>query len=183
MRAEKDNVVSVIYELRKGSSDGEIIESLDGNNPLTFLFGSGGLLPRFEEHLDGMKAGDHFEFLLNSSDAYGPVIENMVVHVPKHIFEIDGKLDNNLLQTGNVVPMMNAEGKRLNGKILKIEDEVVEMDFNHPMAGQDLYFTGKLIEIRKASDKELEHGHTHGGCSNCSDGHCGDDDHDCHSGH
>lgn len=161
MKVEKDNVVSIVYELRAGSKEGEVVETLTEENPLTFLFGSGGLLPKFEENLDGLSSGDSFEFLLNSEDAYGPVMENAVVHVPKTVFEVEGKIDEELMQVGNTVPMMDAEGRRLNGKVIAVEGEAVKMDFNHPMAGTDLHFKGQVTDIRNATDDELAHGHAH----------------------
>jgi len=167
MIAEKNSVVSIVYELRSGSQEGEIVEALTPENPLTFIFGTGGLLPKFEENLTGLTSGDNFEFLLNSEDAYGPVVESAVVHVPKNIFEVDGKTDENLLKVGNMVPMMDAEGRRMNGKIVTIEAEAVQMDFNHPMAGNDLFFKGEVTDVREATEEELSHGHTHG------DGGCG----------
>jgi len=173
MIAEKDNVVSVVYELREGSREGEVVEALAPDHPLTFLFGSGGLLPKFEENLNGLSKGDSFEFLLNSEDAYGPVVENALVHVPLSIFEIDGKIDESLLKVGTTVPMMDAEGRRLNGKVLAVEGDAVKMDFNHPMAGRDLHFSGRVTDIRNATEEELAHGHVHGkdshGCGSCGD--------------
>lgn len=174
MKIEKDSVVSIVYELRSGSKEGDVVESLEESNPLTFLFGSGGLLPKFEENLNGLNPGDTFEFLLNSEEGYGPVVENAIVHVPKSVFEVEGTIDENMLQVGNVVPMMDAEGRRLNGSILEIQEEVVQMDFNHPMAGHDLYFTGKVTEIREATEEELSHGHVHGQGSHCNDDNCGE---------
>ena len=167
MIADKSSAVSIVYELRSGSQEGEIVEALTPENPLTFIFGTGGLLPKFEENLSGLTSGDNFEFLLNSEDAYGPVVESAVVHVPKNIFEVDGKIDENMLKVGNMVPMMDAEGRRMNGKILTIDAEAVQMDFNHPMAGNDLFFKGEVTEVREATEEELNHGHTHG------DGGCG----------
>jgi FKBP-type peptidyl-prolyl cis-trans isomerase SlyD len=178
MIAEKNNVVSIVYELRSGSSEGEVVESLNNDNPLTFLFGTGGLLPKFEENLSGLTSGDDFEFLLRSEDAYGPVVENAIVHVPKSVFEIDGKIDESLMQIGNTVPMMDAEGRRLNGKVMAIEAEAVQMDFNHPMAGNDLYFKGQVTDVRSATEEELSHGHVHAaggcGCGSHEGGSCDD---------
>jgi FKBP-type peptidyl-prolyl cis-trans isomerase SlyD len=180
MIAEKNNIVSIVYELRSGSQEGEVVEALTPENPLTFLFGTGGLLPKFEENLSGLTSGDNFEFLLNTEDAYGPVVESAVVHVPKSIFEVDGKMDENLLKVGNMVPMMDAEGRRMNGKILTIDEEAVQMDFNHPMAGNDLFFKGQVAEVREATEEELTHGHVHGEGGGCGcgsgegDGSCGD---------
>jgi FKBP-type peptidyl-prolyl cis-trans isomerase SlyD len=177
MIAEKDNVVSIIYELRSGSKEGDVVEALTVDNPLTFLFGTGGLLPKFEENLSGLNAGDSFEFLLHSEDAYGPVVESAIVHVPKTVFEVDGKIDESLMQIGNNVPMMDSEGRRLNGKVIAIVGDAVEMDFNHPMAGTDLFFKGKVTDIRNATDEELAHGHVHGnqGCNTCNDSSSCDD--------
>jgi len=182
MEIAKDRVVSIIYELRKGSATGEVVESLSDDNPLTFLFGSGGLLPKFEEQLEGLNEGDPFQFLMNSEDAYGPVVESAVVPVPKQIFVIDGQIDDNILQIGNMIPMMDGEGRRLNGVVKDIQEEVVIMDFNHPMAGSDLHFTGKVTEIREASEEELSHGHVHGNhdCDSCNCDHDHDHDHGHH---
>ena len=182
MIAEKNNVVSIVYELRSGSKEGDVVESLTSENPLTFLYGTGGLLPKFEEHLSGLTSGDNFEFLLNSEDAYGPVVENAIVHVPQSVFEVDGKIDENLMKIGTMVPMMDAEGRRLNGKVVALEGDAVKMDFNHPMAGNDLYFKGEVTEVRTATEEELAHGHIHaaGGCGcgsqegSCNDGSCDD---------
>jgi len=166
MIAEKNNVISIVYELRSGSPEGEVVEALNNDSPLTFLFGTGGLLPKFEEKLSGLTSGDGFEFLLRSEDAYGPVVENAIVHVPKSVFEIDGKIDETLMAVGNTVPMMDAEGRRLNGMVIAVEAEAVQMDFNHPMAGNDLHFKGQVTEVRTATEEELSHGHIHaaGGC-------------------
>jgi len=181
MIADKNRVISIVYELRSGYKDGEVVESLNSSNPLTFLFGTGGLLPKFEEKLTGLSSGDNFEFLLRSEDAYGPVVENAIVNVPQTVFEVDGKLDENLMKVGNMVPMMDTEGRRLNGKVIAIEGDAVQMDFNHPMAGNDLYFKGEVTDIRTATEEELSHGHIHGsgnGCGSgegsCNDGSCDD---------
>lgn len=179
MIADKNNVISIVYELRSGSKDGEVVESLNSSNPLTFLFGTGGLLPKFEEKLTGLSSGDNFEFLLRSEDAYGPVVENAIVNVPQTVFEVDGKLDENLMKVGNMVPMMDAEGRRLNGQVIAIEGDAVQMDFNHPMAGNDLYFKGEVTDIRTATEEELSHGHIHGSGNGCG---CGSDDGSCNDG-
>jgi FKBP-type peptidyl-prolyl cis-trans isomerase SlyD len=184
MIAEKNNVVSIVYELRSGSKEGEVVESLKDENPLTFLFGTGGLLPKFEENLSGMTNGDNFEFQLGLEDAYGPIVENAIVLVPQTVFEVDGKIDESLLQVGSTVPMMDSEGRRLNGVVLAIEGDAVKMDFNHPMAGNDLFFKGHVTDVRSATDEELTHGHVHaaGGCGcggsesgECSSDNCEDD--------
>ena len=182
MIAEKNKVVSIVYELRSGSKEGEVVESLNDESPLTFLFGTGGLLPKFEENLSGLGSGDSFEFELGLEDAYGPVVENAIVHVPQSVFEVDGQIDESLLQIGSMVPKMDSEGRRLNGKVIALEGDAVKMDFNHPMAGSDLYFKGQVTDVRSATDEELTHGHVHGaaaggsGCGGSESGECNSDD-------
>ncbi len=178
MEAAANRVVSIIYELRRNDQNGEIVETLGKENPMTFLLGSGNLLPKFEEKLLGLKSGQSFKFVLSSEDAYGPVQETAVVDVPLSIFEVDGKTDTNLLQIGNVIPMMDREGRRLNGIVKIINTETVTMDFNHPMAGLSLHFNGEITEIREATEEELEHGHLHQSCGcsgGCGDGSCSSD--------
>jgi FKBP-type peptidyl-prolyl cis-trans isomerase SlyD len=172
-------VVSLVYELRKDSQQGEVIEVVTAENPLTYIAGSGNLLPRFEAQLNGLKTGDRFGFLLEASDAYGEVNAQAIVDVPLEVFMVDGALDEELVQVGNTIPMRDQEGRRLNGIVKEVGTEAVKMDFNHPLAGDNLFFSGSVTEIREATEEELAHGHVHGqGHSHshdeeCSDGECG----------
>ena len=174
MEAKANRVVSIIYELRKDNANGEVVEILEKERPLTFIVGMGNLLPKFEAHLLGKKIGESFTISLSSEDAYGPVLESSVIDIPTDIFKIDGVIDSTLLQLGNIVPMMDREGRRLNGLVKKIGDENVTMDFNHPMAGTNLYFKGEVTDVREANHDELQHGHIHSesGCGDCNDGNC-----------
>ena len=174
MLVSDKKVVSLIYELRKDAKEGEVVEALTEDQPLVFLFGSGNLLPKFEENLSGLKMGDEFEFSLKSEDAYGDVQTTAIVDIPRSVFEVDGKEDPNLLKVGNMIPMLDREGNRLNGMVKEIHDESVKMDFNHPMAGLDLYFSGKITAIREPNEDELQHGHVHssGSCEGCEDENC-----------
>ncbi len=161
MEVMRDNVISLTYELRLDGKEGQVIETVDQKNPLVFLYGSGNLLPKFEENISGLSVGENFDFELKNRDAYGEPTDEAIVGVPISAFEVEGKVDEKLLQTGNMVPMVDQNGRRLNGKVVEIGDEVVTMDFNHPLAGNDLYFSGTITDIREATDSELEHGHVH----------------------
>jgi FKBP-type peptidyl-prolyl cis-trans isomerase SlyD len=178
MIISENKVISIIYQLRKDNAEGEIVEELSNDNPLTFMFGRGNLLPKFEENLNGLKKGDSFQFHLESEEAYGAVLENAVVDVPIDIFKVNGEIDYNLLQTGNTIPMMDNEGRRLNGIVRDLGEDAVKMDFNHPMAGTDLFFKGEVTAIREANEDELAHGHIHSehSCQGCEKD-------DCHSKH
>jgi FKBP-type peptidyl-prolyl cis-trans isomerase SlyD len=177
MTIKKDKVVSIIYDLRIDSPEGEIVESLNQDKPLTFLYGSGNLLPKFEENISGLKLGDSFDFDLAVTDAYGEVNETAIVDVPISAFEIDGKLDEDLVKLGNTIPMRDNAGNRLNGVVKEISSENVKMDFNHPLAGNHLYFKGQVTEVREATEEELSHGHVHSGCG-CGSGGCGSHSHE-----
>lgn len=186
MTVRKDKVVSLVYELRLDAANGEVVESLTEDRPLQFLYGSGNLLPKFEANIDGLKIGDSFDFDLTAVDAYGEINADAIVEVPISAFEMDGKVDENLLKVGNNIPMRDNAGNRLNGVVKEVTDEVVKMDFNHPLAGNHLFFKGQVTDIREATEEELSHGHIHsgGGCG-CGDGGCGDgmpEDGSCGSG-
>ena len=155
MSIEKNKVVSLIYELRESDPEGRVIETLDDKKPLTFIFGSGRLLPEFESNIYSLNNGDRFKFTLNSEKAYGDKREDMIINVPLSVFEIDGKIDEEICRVGNEVPMMDPNGNSLNGIINEINETHVKMDFNHPMAGINLYFTGKIIDVHDTSDDEL----------------------------
>jgi FKBP-type peptidyl-prolyl cis-trans isomerase SlyD len=168
MKNEKNKMVSLVYELREANANGRIIEVHDEKRPLTFLYGTGRLLPFFETNIHALKNGDTFSFTLDSETAYGERREDMIVDVPISIFQTDGKLNEDICRVGNEVPMMDTEGNPMNGIINEITDSYVKMDFNHPMAGVDLFFSGKITDVRDASIEEIT-GISHS-CSSCGSG-------------
>ena len=155
MKIENNRMVSLIYELRENDSKGRIIEALDETRPLTFIYGTGRLLPVFESNISLLKAGDIFRFTLNSETAYGDKREEMIINVPVAVFENDGKINEDICRVGNEVPMTDSDGNPLTGIINEITETYVRMDFNHPMAGLDLFFSGKIVEVREATEHEL----------------------------
>jgi len=162
MQITKNTVVSLSYILKRDDAKGEIIEETRAGDPLVFLFGNGQMLPKFEEHLSTLKTGDDFEFTLASDDAYGEMDQDAVIDLDKSIFEVEGKIDLEMLAIGNVIPMRDDQGHMMQGTVVSVGDALVRMDFNHPMAGNVLHFKGNVIEVREASAEELSHGHVHG---------------------
>lgn len=162
MQITKNTVVSLSYVLKRDNANGEIIEETRAGDPLVFLYGNGQMLPRFEDNLSTLKTGDTFEFTLSSADAYGEMDQDAIIDLDKNIFMIDGKTDDELLTIGNVIPMRDDQGHMLQGTVVSVSSDSVRMDFNHPMAGNTLHFTGKVIEVREATAEELSHGHAHG---------------------
>lgn len=162
MKIGNQKVVSLTYELKLNDDKGEMVQKVDKDRPFVYLFGVGGLLPLFEKNLEGKVTGDGFSFALTSDEAYGQINKDAVVPLDKSIFEVEGKVDEEMIKVGGIVPMQNDQGQPLNGRILEITDDKVVMDFNHPLAGENLHFSGEIIEVRDASEEELTHGHAHG---------------------
>ncbi|MCP4553305.1 MAG: peptidylprolyl isomerase [Bacteroidetes bacterium] len=162
MKISKNEVVSMTYELRLNDENGKSVQRVEKENPFVYLFGVGGLLPVFEKNLEGLAVADKFTFILSAEEAYGHHSKEAIVDLDKKIFEVEGKLDEELLVVGKVIPMQNEQGHHLNGKLLKIADEKLTLDFNHPLAGQNLHFQGEILDVRVATKEELDHGHVHG---------------------
>jgi FKBP-type peptidyl-prolyl cis-trans isomerase SlyD len=162
MQVADKKVVALTYTLRESNEKGEILQQVDKDRPFVYLFGMGGLLPSFKAQLEGLKAGEKFSFTLPQEEAYGaPTMEN-VLDLDKKIFEIEGKIDESIVRVGEMVPMEDENGNPLTGTIVEIGDDKVKVDFNHPLAGMDLHFSGEVLDVREPTKEELEHGHVHG---------------------
>lgn len=162
MTIEQNKVVTVHYILNEGTAEGQLVESTNGGEPLAFIYGVGMMIPAFEANLAGLSMGDTFAFGIPAAEAYGVYDDTALVEVPKQIFEHEGSIPDGLLEIGNVLPLQDQEGNRLQGMVAHVGDESVKLDFNHPMAGVDLFFTGHVEGVRDAEPSELEHGHVHG---------------------
>ena len=182
MKVEKNKVVAVSYQLEV---EGKIADQSAPGNPLEYIHGSGMLLPKFEGAIEGKEPGDGFDFVLSPEDGYGTYDPRYLVELPKTAFAIDGQVREDLLVVGRTIPMLNQAGQVVQGTVNKVTDSTVTMDFNHPMAGKTLHFTGKVESVRSATNKELTeglhgeylpqeegcHGGCHGGCHK-EDGEC-----------
>ena len=164
MQISEDKAVAVNYYLTasKNNQPEELIEQTSPEHPFVFLFGFGGVLPDFESNLNGKKKGDKFDFKIEAEKGYGAFEKDYVVKIEKSAFEVDGQFDSSRIKLGEDIEMNDAEGNQLIGKVLEITDAHVEMDFNHPLAGFDLHFIGEVLEVRAATQEELDHGHVHG---------------------
>ena len=129
---------------------------------MVFIYGMSGLPDQFEDNLEGLNSGESFDFKLDTEDGYGEYNEDAVVDLPKNVFEVEGSVPDNMLEEGNYIPMSDSEGNQLQGRVVEVTDEAVKMDFNHPLAGKELYFKGKVENVREATPEELDHGHVHG---------------------
>ena len=162
MTVDTNTVVSLHYKLTNHKT-GEQIEETSENQPMEFLYGIERIIPLFEENIHGLKAGDTFEFSIPSAQAYGDKNDDHVALIPISVFfDETGKVDETQIKVGAVLPMTDNEGNHLRGTIIEIKDETVTMDFNHPLAGTDLFFQGTILAVRTATQEEISHGHSHG---------------------
>lgn len=169
MKIENNKVVSLSYILKV---DGEEIETVSKDKPMEFVFGTGYLLPKFEQNILQKQIGDSFDFVLKADEAYGNVDPEAVIDLSKEIFMVDGAIDNNVLFVGNQIPMRDQDGNRLYGVVESIQNDTVTMNFNHPLAGCDLHFKGEVVGVRDVTPEDL----ASGGCGcGCSSGGCGDE--------
>lgn len=164
MKIEAKKVVKLVYELQIGENDNlELLEIVNEDEPMFFIQGLSGLPEAFEEKLNGLQVGDHFKFTINAEDGYGEPDEEAIVDFPIENFKIEnGGIPEGMLELGNIIPFSNEEGNRMDGRIIEIQDEMVLLDFNHPLAGQTLHFEGKVLGVRDATKEEIAHGHVHG---------------------
>lgn len=179
MKIAANKFVSVTYDLNVGEGeDRELMEKATAEHPLNFIFGTGSMLHAFENALNGLEAGDKFNFSLSPRQAYGEYVRAHVLDLPKNIFEVDGKFDESVVYEGNTVPMMDSNGNRLSGSVLEVGEDTVKMDFNHPLAGETLHFTGEVLDVHDPTEAEVaELMAPAGGCDcgcGCGDGECGD---------
>ncbi|HCO67333.1 MAG TPA: peptidylprolyl isomerase [Dysgonomonas sp.] len=156
MKISPNKFVSLSYDLNVGEDgEKELMERATPEQPLEFIYGTNSMLEAFENNLDGLSEGDSFDFVLTPEQAYGDYDDEHVVDLPRNIFEVDGKVDENVVFEGNIIPMMDSNGNRLNGSVISVGDDAVKMDFNHPLAGETLYFSGKVLNVREASAEEI----------------------------
>ena len=177
MKITKNKFVSVIYDLNVGDdSERELMESATKERPLQFIFDTGAMLPAFEENIKNLEAGSKFMFSLTPEQAYGAYDEERVIELPKSIFIENGKFDDEYIVEGVTLPMMNQDGDRMNGSVLEVKEDVVVMDFNHPLAGETLHFDGEIIDVHEPTQEELASMNRimSGGCG-CSCDECGED--------
>ncbi len=153
-----DNVVvSIAYELKL--NDGEVIDSASNVDPLTYLHGASNIIPGLERELAGLKVGDTRMVEVAPGDAYGEVDPDEFQLVPRTLFpetlELEEGMGLRLIDQGT--------GQPVEAYVAEVHPDTVLLDFNHPLAGETLYFEIEVIQLRAASTEELAHGHVHDG--------------------
>lgn len=167
MDIAKDRVVSLTYTLTDAA--GKVLDSSADTGPLSYLHGNGNIIVGLEKALEGKNEGDAFKVTVPAADAYGERDESLVVNVPRDRFQGVGDIE-----AGMQFEAETADGSRL-VTVTKVAADMVTVDANHALAGQDLNFDVEVVAIRAATAEELSHGHPHvehHGCG-CGDGGCG----------
>jgi FKBP-type peptidyl-prolyl cis-trans isomerase SlyD len=147
MKISKGSSVAVNYILRVDGPQGELIEETLLEDPMRFVMGEDPMLPKFEAALMGLQAGEKFNVHIVAEEAYGDELETLFVEFPKSDFIEDGELDEEIFQEGEIVPMQTPDGEMVEGVVCEVKLNSIILDFNHPLAGEDLYFEGEVVSV------------------------------------
>ena len=123
-------------------TNGETFDSSEGRQPLEFEVGSGMVIKGFDDGVTGMKVGEKKTINIPAENAYGPMNAEMIIEYPRSQFP-----EHIELEVGTPLVMSSASGQQYQVKIVEIKDDVVVLDANHPLAGEELIFDLELVEI------------------------------------
>ena len=153
MTIKENDVVSMHYTLT--DEEGKVIDSSAGQEALNFLQGHGNIIPGLEKHMLGKQIGEKFKAVVEPSEAYGEVYQELIQEVPLSAFE--GIED---IQVGMRFHAETAQGP-VPVTITKLENDTATVDGNHELAGKTLTFDVEIVDIREAAADEIDHGHVH----------------------
>ncbi|ARU54722.1 MAG: peptidylprolyl isomerase [Pseudomonadales bacterium] len=154
MSIANGKVVQIHYTLT--DNDGNVVDSSQGAEPLTYLHGASNIIPGLENALTGKNEGDELNVTIAPEDGYGPHVPELVQEVPREAFQ-----GVEQIQAGMTFQAADASGNTQNVVVTAVSDEAVTVDGNHPLAGQDLNFAVSVVTIRQAEEEEIAHGHVH----------------------
>ena len=150
---QKDKVVSMEYTLHV---DNEEIDSSKGQEPLRFLVGHGNIIAGLEREMLGMKVGESKDVVVQPADGYGEFDEQAYLDVSRNDFPSDMQIEE-----GSELSVRDDSGRSRYARIDTIDGDTVRLNFNHPLAGDQLHFNVKVVDLREPTTEELEHGHVH----------------------
>jgi FKBP-type peptidyl-prolyl cis-trans isomerase SlyD len=152
---QKDVVVSMEYTLKV---DGEEVDSSKGQEPLQFLVGHGNIISGLEREMMGMKVGESKDVVVTPEEGYGIFDEQAFMNVPRADFPKDMSLEEGL-----ELSVRDDSGQSRYARVDMIEGDHVTLNFNHPLAGDELHFNVKIVGLRDPTQEEIQHGHVHAG--------------------
>jgi len=156
MQISQNTVAAIDYTLKDAT--GEVLDTSEGRQPLSYLHGAGNLVPGLESALEGSTEGDSLQVTVQPDEGYGQRDENLIQAVPKEAFS---GVDQ--VEAGMRFQATDDQGQVRLVTVTEVADEEVTVDANHPLAGQELHFDVSVVEVREASSEEIEHGHVHDG--------------------
>lgn len=168
MKIDNQKVATLIYKMFVDGDNGEeMLEQATLDAPLIYCHGEGMMLPAFETAMLGKDVDESFDFRIACADAYGEYDERGVMTLDKKMFyNGDDEFDSERVYEGAVVPMNTTDGQIVNAQVVEITKDHVTIDLNHPLAGENLHFVGKVIDVRDVTEGELKALH-HRGCGRC----------------
>jgi FKBP-type peptidyl-prolyl cis-trans isomerase SlyD len=150
---EDGQVVSMHYVL---TVDGNPVDSSDPEEPLQFIQGQGHIITGLENSVYGMAVGEAKDVVVSPADGYGDLDEEAFSDVPRGEFPAEIPLEIGLMLSART-----DDGEEMDARIVQVTDEAVRLDFNHPLAGKELHFSIRIVDLRPATTEEIEHGHVH----------------------
>jgi FKBP-type peptidyl-prolyl cis-trans isomerase SlyD len=154
MQIAHNTVAAFHYTLT--DDNGQVVDSSEGREPLTYLHATGQIVPGLEKQMEGRSVGDKFNADVSPEEGYGVHHDELIQEVPRDSFQ----------GVDDIQPGMQFQGRgpqgEINVTVTKVEGNTVYIDGNHPLAGQTLHFAVEVIDVRAATAEELEHGHVHG---------------------
>ena len=181
----QNKFISVAYQLHSVGADGvkHLEEQTQQGNPFQFISGFGVSLDAFERNIVDLEPGAKFDFTLSPAEAFGDYDAEGVHKMKREVFCINDHFDHENIYEGAVITLMDEDDRRFMARVLKVDDDGVTIDTNHPLAGMTLQFTGLVLENRDATNAEIQHmlNHLSGecgcGCDDCEGGHDCNHDH------
>jgi FKBP-type peptidyl-prolyl cis-trans isomerase SlyD len=155
VKIQDGQVVSIHYTLTL--TNGEVVDTSDGSDPLEYLHGASNIVPGLERQLAGLKVGDTVKAVVQPDEGYGTRDEDAIQRVPRTAFPGDVAIEAGMQFFAHL-----PEGGEQPIWVVAADDETVTVDPNHPLAGEVLHFAVEVTSIRAATDEEREHGHPHG---------------------
>jgi FKBP-type peptidyl-prolyl cis-trans isomerase SlyD len=150
---QDDVVVSLEYTLQV---EGEIVDSTGEDEHIQFIQGHGQIIPGLESQLYGMTSGESKEVTVPPEDAYGVLDDDALGTVPRDEFPPDMPLEK-----GVALQLRDQDGEVFDAYVESVGKKSVEINLNHPLAGKELHFSVKVLDLRPASEDEITHGHVH----------------------
>lgn len=171
--------VELVFDLYKINNDGSetLVHEVTDDAPECVVFGvTQGIIKPLETALEGLGAGDVYDVTAKPEEAFGHHNPEEVVELDREVFEIDGKFDEENIKKGVRLPMMTADGFRIEGLVVEVTPDYVKMDFNHQLVDCNVRIKGSVKTVRDVTEEDLRPAGC-GGCGchgDCGDGSCGE---------